>query len=95
MRNTVNLRGSNSQGLHNRARYTVEQMDGPAKSAQEPAEGHRHQQCHALGTGQADGLGNQFPDDYVQRAEESKCAGECDGMGNERGVGSKVAGQMV
>src|SRR5229473_1606897 len=92
MRNTVNLRGSNSQGLHNRARYAVEQMDGPAKSPQEPAKGHGHQQGHALGAGQADGLGNQFPDDYVQCAEESKCAGERDGMSEERGTCSKSSG---
>ena len=62
------------------------------KSAQEPAEGHGHQQGHALGAGQADGLGNQFPDNYVQCAEEGKCAGECDGMGEERGVRPKSGG---
>src|SRR5713226_3848115 len=67
-------------------------MDGPVKSAQEPAEGHGNQQGHALGAGQADRLGNQFPDDYVQCAQEGKCAGECDGMGEERGVRPKSGG---
>src|SRR5258708_22786199 len=86
VRNTVNLRGSNSQGLHNRARYAVEQMDCPAKSAQEPAEGHGNQQGHALGTGQADGFRDEFPNDHVQCAQESKCAGKCDGMSEERGA---------
>src|SRR5206468_1890205 len=90
MRNAVNLSGGNSQGLHNRAGNPVEKMDGPAKSAQEPPEGHGYQQGHALGTGEADSLGNQFPDDYVQCAEESKCTGQCNGMSSESGVGSKI-----
>src|ERR1700745_3079985 len=62
------------------------------KSAKEPAEGSRDQQCHAFGARQTDGLGNQFSDDHMQRAQEGKCASKRDGMGKERGGRAKSAG---
>src|SRR5713226_6294788 len=92
MRNTVHLRRSHAQGLHDRTRYSVEQMNGPVKSVQEPLKRHGNQQCHALGTGQAERFGNQFPDYNVQGAQEGKRAGERDGMSEENGVRSQTAG---
>ena len=92
MGNAVHLPRGNTQSLYDGTRYPVEQMDCPVKSVQEPTERHGHQQCHALGTGQTERFGNQFPDYNVQGTQEGESAGQRDGMGEKRGVRCQATG---
>ncbi len=62
----------NPKGLYDRTGNTVKQIDGPAKSRQEPGKRPRDQQRHALRARQADGLWHEFADDYVQSAEQGE-----------------------
>ena len=56
MGNAVNLRRSHTEGLHNRARNTIKQINRPMKSVQEPLEGQSHQKRDALRAGKTECL---------------------------------------
>ena len=51
---------------------TVEQVNGPAKSVQEPVERPRDQQSDAFGAGEAEAFGDEFAEDDLQNREKSE-----------------------
>src|SRR6202030_1478757 len=66
----------------------VEKIDGPAKSIQEPAKGPRDEERDAFGAGEADGLGNQFADHYVQNRQKNESRGKRTSVSDHGGARS-------
>ena len=67
---------------------TVEQIDGPAESIQEPVKRPRHQQRDALGARQAQALRDQFAEHHLQNGEQSESESQRDAVSKHRRPGA-------
>ena len=82
VRDTVACLRRNSHGGDDFPGNAIEQIDGPAKSVQEPMERASNEKRDAFGACKADRFGDQFADYHVQRGKE-----------NERGSKRKCVSQ--
>src|SRR5437764_15104924 len=91
MRNSMNLRRRNAEGLHDGGGNTIKQDNRPMKGVEKPLERQGDQQRHALRSGEAEGLRGQLSNYDVKRAQEGERSSERAGVRDEHGVRARLS----